>query len=85
MPPADLPQDSPSPASPGRRSRVSGRYAAGQLLAAIVVLVVALPLLPLILLIVAWIRLRDRAAARATRRDSEAASIRSGVPAPVAP
>lgn len=83
MPPADLPPDSAT--AHGRRFPVSGRYAAGQLLAAIVVLIVALPLLPLILLIVAWIRLRDRAAARATRRDSEAASTRSGVPAPVTP
>lgn len=83
MPPADLPQD--SAASPGRRHLISGRYAAGQFLAAIVVLIVALPLLPLIFLIIAWIRLRDRAAARAARRDSEAASTRPGVPAPVAP
>ncbi|GAB3972884.1 hypothetical protein V1634_06785 [Plantactinospora veratri] len=56
--------------SPGRArtTPTSGRYAAGQVLAVGIVLLVALPLLPLILLIVAWIRLRDRAA----RRDTEA-------------
>ncbi|MEQ4303221.1 hypothetical protein ABNF97_17835 [Plantactinospora sp. B6F1] len=61
--------------SPGRprTAPTSGRYAAGQVLAVGVVLLVTLPLLPLILLIVAWIRLRDRAAARAARRDAEAA------------
>ncbi|MBF9128388.1 hypothetical protein I0C86_05190 [Plantactinospora sp. S1510] len=51
---------------------MSGRYAAGQVLAVGIVFLLALPLLPLILPIVAWIRFRDRAAARAERRDSEA-------------
>ncbi|MFY1669372.1 hypothetical protein ACN27G_05355 [Plantactinospora sp. WMMB334] len=70
MPPAD--------SRPGRNSDhvrstpTSGRYAAGQVLAVGIVLLIALPLLPVILLIVAWIRLRDRAAARAARRDTEA-------------
>lgn len=53
---------------------MSGRYAAGQVLAVGIVLLLALPLLPFILLIVAWIRFRDRASARAARRDSEAVS-----------
>ncbi|GAA3724171.1 hypothetical protein GCM10022225_01290 [Plantactinospora mayteni] len=55
-----------------RTTPTSGRYATGQLLAVGIVLLIALPLLPLILLIIAWIRLRDRAAARAARRDTEA-------------
>lgn len=50
------------------RLRTSGPYAAGQLLAVGIVLLIALPLLPFILLIVAWIRFRDRAG----RRDTEA-------------
>ncbi|MGI5153226.1 hypothetical protein ACQEVC_43810 [Plantactinospora sp. CA-294935] len=60
--------------SPGRTrtTPASGRYAVGQVIAVGIVLLVALPLLPLILLIIAWIRLRDRAAARAARRDTEA-------------
>lgn len=41
--------------------RFPGRYAAGQLLALGLVLLLALPLLPLILLVIAWIRYRDRA------------------------
>lgn len=59
---------------PGRvpGNPMSGRYAAGQVLAVGIVFLLALPLLPLILPIVAWIRFRDRAAARAARRDSEA-------------
>lgn len=40
---------------------VPGRYAAGQLLALGLVLLLALPLLPLILLIIATIRYRNRA------------------------
>ncbi|MFC6017123.1 hypothetical protein ACFP2T_13025 [Plantactinospora solaniradicis] len=71
-----------SPAGPrpsrfpgGARSNpMSGRYAAGQVLAVGIVFLLALPLLPLILPIIAWIRFRDRAAARAARRDSEAVS-----------
>ncbi|MFY1690977.1 hypothetical protein [Plantactinospora sp. WMMB782] len=55
-----------------RTTPTSGRYAVGQFLAVGIVLLVALPLLPLIALVVAWIRLRDRAAARAARRDTEA-------------
>ncbi|WP_329108540.1 hypothetical protein OG792_07745 [Micromonospora sp. NBC_01699] len=51
-----------------RPSRMSGRYATGQLLALIVVVLVGLPLLPLLLVIIAWIRLRDRTQARAERR-----------------
>ena len=51
-----------------RQTRMSGRYATGQLLALLVVLLIGLPLLPLLLLIIAWIRLRDRAQARSERR-----------------
>jgi len=68
-----------------RSTSMSGRYAAGQVLAVGIVLLIALPLLPLILLIVAWIRLRDRAAARAARRDSESAPTRHRAPLHAAP
>lgn len=44
-----------TPRGPG-----SGRYATGQLLALILVALVALPLFPLLVVVVAWIRLRDR-------------------------
>jgi hypothetical protein len=53
-----------------QQSRMSGRYATGQLLALLVVLLIGLPLLPLLLLIIAWIRLRDRAQARSRRRST---------------
>ncbi len=43
-----------------RRTPVAGRSAVGQVLALVIVLLVALPLLPLILLIIGWIRLLDR-------------------------
>jgi len=53
-------------------SRVSGKYAAGQVLAIVVVAVIALPFLPLILLVLAWIRLRDRlASSRESRTAAE--------------
>ncbi|MFK3980443.1 hypothetical protein ACI2K4_08695 [Micromonospora sp. NPDC050397] len=59
---------------PGAGTRMSGRYATGQLLALLVVTLIGLPLLPLLLLIIAWIRLRDRAQARAERRAARRAS-----------
>lgn len=45
----------PAPAGPSRPG-----YAAGQLLASVVVLLLALPLLPLVLLVIAWARCRNR-------------------------
>ncbi|ROT32902.1 hypothetical protein [Micromonospora sp. HM5-17] len=83
-----MPRPDPRPARAaghGRSAPVSGRYAAGQLLAVLLVLLLALPVLPLILLIIVVIRLRGRAEARAARRDAEAASGRSGMPAHVTP
>jgi hypothetical protein len=48
------------PARPEHGGPVSGRRATGRLLALAVVLVLGLPLLPVILLLVLGIRLRDR-------------------------
>ncbi|MFI6759653.1 hypothetical protein ACIBF5_11020 [Micromonospora sp. NPDC050417] len=56
------------------RNRHSGRYATGQLLALLVIALISLPLLPLLLLIIAWIRLRDRAQSRSERRAARRAS-----------
>ncbi|MCW6010083.1 hypothetical protein K1W54_36890 [Micromonospora sp. CPCC 205371] len=44
-------------------------YATGQVLAMIAILLVCLPLLPFVLLFVAWVRLRDRLAARASEHE----------------
>jgi hypothetical protein len=41
-------------------ARGSDRYAAGQLLGLVLVLLLALPLLPLLLLIIGWLRVRHR-------------------------
>lgn len=68
-----------------RSTPMSGRYAVAQALAVGIVLLIALPLLPFILLIVAWIRLRDRAAARTTRHDSETVPTARRPAVPVVP
>jgi hypothetical protein len=44
-------------------------YATGQVLATIAIMLVCLPLLPLILLLIAWVRLRDRLAARTPQHE----------------
>jgi hypothetical protein len=52
-------------AQPAPATAMSGRYAVGQLLAVAVVLLIALPVLPVILLVMIGIRVRDRVRARA--------------------
>jgi hypothetical protein len=59
------------PANPDRRMPPADRYATGQLLALAVVLLVGLPLLPIITLLVFWMRLRDRILAHALRRATD--------------
>ncbi|GAA1855574.1 hypothetical protein [Asanoa iriomotensis] len=57
-------------------TRVSGKYAGGQLLALVFVAIITLPLLPLILLVIAWIRFRDRrAAARVSGPEQEGGPV----------
>lgn len=48
-----------SAAPPAHRARRPDGHAAGQTIAMIVILLLCLPLLPLVLLVVAFIRLRD--------------------------
>lgn len=64
-----------SPGSPGRPSRRSDGYAAGQVLAMSVILLLSLPVLPLLLLLVAWVRLRDRAGRHKDRQPAIAPRI----------
>ncbi|WP_326560190.1 hypothetical protein [Micromonospora sp. NBC_01796] len=51
-----------------RHPQKSGGYATGQLLGLLVVLLIGLPFLPLLLLIILWIRLKDRTQGRPDRQ-----------------